>query len=66
MDARDQRRFLRTPLALAVENGHLEAAKMLLKHGAHIDACDADGRTPLFRYVIMTRRGVGSYSHTEL
>ena len=49
MDARDHRRFLRTPLALAVENGHLEAAGMLLKHGAHIDACDADGRTPLFR-----------------
>ena len=58
MDARDHRRFLRTPLALAVENGHLEAAKMLLKHGAHIDACDADGRTPLFRYVSCLRHGL--------
>ena len=49
MDARDHRRFLRTPLALAVEGGHVVAASMLLGHGAHVDASDADGRTPLFR-----------------
>ena len=54
MDARDHRRFLRTPLALAVEGGHVVAAGMLLDHGAHVDASDADGRTPLFRCAART------------
>ncbi len=53
VDARDHPRHLRTPLALAVENGHSKSADLLLRHGAHIDASDAAGRTPLFRAAVM-------------
>ncbi|RUS75722.1 hypothetical protein EGW08_016504, partial [Elysia chlorotica] len=39
-----------TPLHLAVDNGDLEQAELLLKHGADIDVTDGkSGRTPLFR-----------------
>jgi ankyrin repeat protein len=53
VDARDHARHLRTPLAMAVENGYIKSAELLLQHGAHIDAHDASGRTPLFRASVM-------------
>ncbi len=37
----------RTPLHLALEYEHCDAALPLLQHGADIDAIDDDGRTPL-------------------
>ncbi len=37
----------RTPLHLALEYEHCDAALLLLQHGADINAVDNDGRTPL-------------------
>ncbi|KAL8953964.1 MAG: hypothetical protein Q9183_007303 [Haloplaca sp. 2 TL-2023] len=36
-----------TPLHVAVQDNHPELISMLLKAGAHVDACDDDGKTPL-------------------
>ncbi|TRM57342.1 ankyrin repeat-containing domain protein [Schizophyllum amplum] len=35
------------PIHLATMNGHLEVARLLIDHGADVDASDEDGRTPL-------------------
>ncbi|GKT45196.1 ankyrin-3 [Colletotrichum spaethianum] len=42
---RNSRSF--TPLTLAVEQGHLEMAGLLVEHGADIHVCDADGMSLL-------------------
>ena len=36
-----------TALHLAAMNGHLEAVRLLLDHGADLEVRDEDGRTPL-------------------
>ena len=41
----EKRRFL--PLHLAAQRGFVEAVQELLKHGAKVEATDAEGRTPL-------------------
>lgn len=45
-DSRD-RSYRRTPLSLAVENGQLEAVRVLLEHGANMHDVDARGLNPL-------------------
>lgn len=45
LDASDERQ--RTPLLLALENGHREVALWLIAMGATLDDADAKGRTPL-------------------
>ena len=37
-----------TPLMLACENGHIDAARVLLDKGANISFADGKGRTPLY------------------
>ena len=37
-----------TPLHIACEQGHEEIARLLIAHGAHVDAKMPDGPTPLF------------------
>ena len=44
-----------TPLHLAAQEGSLEAARVLLDHGATIDAVNAFGNTPLFVAVFNSR-----------
>lgn len=44
-----------TPLHLAVELGNLEAARLLLEHGADLNAPDRQGVTPL-RLAVKSRR----------
>ena len=39
--------FGQTPLAIAAREGHTDAARLLLRHGAAIDAIDSRGWTPL-------------------
>ena len=39
--------FAQTPLALAVREGRIDAARLLLRHGAALNATDSNGRTPL-------------------
>ncbi|TRM57323.1 ankyrin repeat-containing domain protein, partial [Schizophyllum amplum] len=36
-----------TPLHRAAEDGHLELARLLVDHGADIEAQEEEGRTPL-------------------
>ena len=36
-----------TPLHLAAEEGYPDMAEVLLDHGAHVNAADDDGDTPL-------------------
>ena len=43
MNARDNSRS--TPLHFASRRGHLEAAHLLVEHGANIDAEDDEGKT---------------------
>ena len=43
MNAWDKRR--KTPLHHASDYGHLEVARILVEHGANIDAEDNEGRT---------------------
>lgn len=43
-----------TPLHAAVEAGRLEIVRLLLEHGAPVDACDKEGTTPL---LIAAREG---------
>jgi len=50
-------RFGATPLHLACQQGHLEAAKLLLSAGAPVDARDSYGNTPLWRAVFAFRGG---------
>lgn len=45
------RRYGGTPLHLAALGDHLEAARLLLDRGAHVNARDAAGRTPLYMAV---------------
>ena len=35
------------PLHVAVAGGHIEAVKLLLKHGASLDARSLEGHTPI-------------------
>ena len=37
-----------TPLYIACDKGHVDAARLLLDKGAEVDRADEDGRTPLF------------------
>ena len=39
--------FGQTPLAVSVREGRIDAARLLLRHGAALDATDGLGRTPL-------------------
>lgn len=39
--------FAQTPLAVAVREGRIDAARQLLRHGAALNATDSNGRTPL-------------------
>ena len=39
--------FGQTPLAVAVREGRIDAVRLLLRHGAALDATDSNGRTPL-------------------
>lgn len=41
----------RTPLMIAVANGHIDAVLLLISQGANIQAMDAFGRTALHRGV---------------
>ena len=45
VDTRDDMGW--TPLRAAVNFGHLESARLLLEHGAHVDIADNRGDTPL-------------------
>ena len=41
----------RTPLMMAVENGHIDSSVFLIRNGAMVNARDTDGRTALHRAV---------------
>ena len=41
----------RTPLMLAVTNGHTDVAQVLVEHGAHVDCTDKHLHTALHRAV---------------
>jgi cytohesin len=41
--------YRRTPLHWAANNGHKDAAELLLANGADLEACDKNGDTPLSR-----------------
>lgn len=47
----------RTPLMMAVENGHIESTVFLIRNGAIVNARDADGRTALHRAVSFSLLG---------
>ena len=41
----------RTPLHLAADLGYVEVAELLIANGAHVNAKDEKGRTPLFETI---------------
>ena len=43
-----------TPLYIACDKGHVDAARLLLDKGAEVDRADEDGRTPLFVCLLYT------------
>ena len=43
--------FFRTPLMLAIENGHVDTVLYLIANGAIVNAHDIQGRTALHRGV---------------
>ncbi|KAK2789586.1 hypothetical protein FQN51_002685 [Onygenales sp. PD_10] len=45
-----------TALALAARNGHVDVVRLLLNHGARVDALSSENQTPLW---IVTSRGRG-------
>ncbi|EEQ85045.2 hypothetical protein RJZ56_005753 [Blastomyces dermatitidis] len=47
-----------TALALAAKNGHIEVVRLLLDHGAQVDAASSQNRTPLW---IVTTQGHGPH-----
>ncbi|EHK19958.1 uncharacterized protein TRIVIDRAFT_181564, partial [Trichoderma virens Gv29-8] len=52
INAQDRRYGGRTPLSYAAHYGHEACLRALLSCGAHIEAADEDGRTPLLSAVI--------------
>jgi ankyrin repeat protein len=40
-------KYKRTPLIMAVRNGHADIAALLIKHNAQLDLPDSSGNTPL-------------------
>ena len=46
-----------TPLHLAAQEGAVDTLKLLLEHGARVDAVNIFGNTPLFTAVFKSRGG---------
>ena len=48
----------RTPLFIASEKGHVDAARLLLDKGAEVDKADEDGETPLLVAKALVRASI--------
>lgn len=53
--------YFRSALHCAVAGGSLDAAKLLVDHGADIDALDSEGATPLLTAVARGRMDIAEY-----
>ena len=64
VNARDWKQ--QTPLHYAATQGHEAAIRILLEHGAEIDAQDEDGWTPLHRLIAKGRSGSDDWCYPAL